>query len=300
MVHLIAKENPHMLTSIFNKCLEEGIFPDRWKRQKLVLIPKSTQATAADPLLFRPLGMIDSMEKLFERLVLNRMENVCEEEDNEGISTAQFGFRKGLSIHHTLKKVGERVSEALYELPSPGGFCVIIELDVKNAFNFASWECFYQSLVKEKKMSQYLLRIMNNYLKDRILTIVTEKGRIAIDLSAGVPQGSIKGPFLWTCMYDELLRMKLPIRASLVGFADDLALLVVAEKAWLVEIIANETLELIAQWLVSRSLQLTVRKCEAILVTRRRKYEAPRFEINGEVIPLKKEIKYLGVWLDSK
>ena len=35
-------------------------------------------------------------------IILNRMENVCEEEDNEGISAAhnQFGFRKGLSTHH--------------------------------------------------------------------------------------------------------------------------------------------------------------------------------------------------------
>ena len=94
--------------------------------------------------------------------------------------------------------------------------------------------------------------------------------------------------------------MKLSNGASLVGFADDLALLVVAEKAWLVEIIANEALKLIAEWLISRSLQLTVCKCEAILVTRRRKYEAPRFEINGEITPLKQEIKYLGVWLDIK
>ena len=36
------------------------------------------------------------------------------------------------------------------------------------------------------------------------------------------------------------------------------------------------------------------------MVTRRRKYDVPRFEINGEVIPLKREIKYLGVWLDRK
>ena len=122
---------------------------------------------------------------------------------------------------------------------------------------------------------------MDSYLTDRKLTIVTEEGTIATDLSAGVPQGSIKGPFLWTCMYDGLLRMKLSNGASLVEFAD-------------------KALELIAEWLISRSLQLTVHKCEAILVTRRRKYEAPRFEINGEVIPLKQEIKYLGVWLDSK
>ena len=61
-------------------------------------------------------------------------------------------------------------------------------------------------------------------------------------------------------MYDGLLRMKLPNGTSLVGFADDLTLLVVAEKAWLVEIIANEALELIAEWLTSRCLQLTVPK----------------------------------------
>ena len=72
----------------------------------------------------------------------------------------------------------------------------------------------------------------------------------------------------------------------------------VAEK--LVEIIANESQDLIADWLTSRFWQLTVRKFQAILVKRRRKYEAPRFKINGEVIPLKQEIKYLGVWLDRK
>ena len=70
--------------------------------------------------------------------------------------------------HHALEKVEERVSEALHELPSLGGFCAIIALDVKNAFNSASCEC--QSLAEEKKMAQYLLRIMDSYLKDRKLT----------------------------------------------------------------------------------------------------------------------------------
>ena len=105
MVPLIAKKNPKMLMSVFNKFLEEGIFFDRLKRQKLVLIPKSTQATAAGPSSFRLLGIIDSTGKLFERLILNRMEKVTEEKDNERISLAQFGFCKGLSTHHALRNV---------------------------------------------------------------------------------------------------------------------------------------------------------------------------------------------------
>ena len=103
----------------------------------MVLIPKSTQDTAADPSSFRPLGMIDSTGKLFKRFILNRIEKVSEEEDNEGISAAQFGFRKALSTDHALKKVEERVSEGLPELPSPEGFFAIIALDVKNVFNSA-------------------------------------------------------------------------------------------------------------------------------------------------------------------
>ena len=92
----------------------------------------------------------------------------------------------------------------------------------------------------------------------------------------------------------------MPVGAYLVGFADDLALVVVAEEAWQSELIAKEVLELIANWLNSRHLQLAVHKCEALLVTRRRKYDPSQFEINGELIPLKSEIKYLGVWLDKK
>ena len=76
--------------------------------------------------------------------------------------------------------------------------------------------------------------------------IVTKNGKIEIDLTAGVPQGSIKGPFLWNCMYDGLLRLKMPDGAYLVGFADDLALVVVAEEAWQAELIAYEAVELIA------------------------------------------------------
>ena len=120
----------------------------------------------------------------------DKVERVCEEQDNERIAAAQFGFRKGLSTHHALKGIEERVSEALHE-PSPGGFCAIIALDFKNAFNSASWKCIYQSLAEAKRMPQYRFRIMDSYLTDRKLRIVTEEGRIVTDLSAGVPQAAL-------------------------------------------------------------------------------------------------------------
>ena len=93
------------------------------------------------------------------------------------------------------------------------------------------------------KLSQYYGQLPKGYKTNN-----SNRGRQNSYKSIGGSTTRIdKGPFLWTCMYNGLLRMKLPNGASLVGFADDLALLVVAEKAWLVEIIANEALELIAE-----------------------------------------------------
>ena len=152
------------------------------------MIPKGKAGAATDPSAYRPLGMIDSAGKLFERLILNRMEKVIEKAGSEGISPNQFGFRKGMSTHHALQKVEERVSKALYELPKRGGYCAIIALDIKNAFNSVNWEQIYKSLDEGKKMPQYLLKILNSFLTGRKLVIVAKNGKIEIDLTAGVPQ----------------------------------------------------------------------------------------------------------------
>lgn len=45
-------------------------------------------------------------------------------------------------------------------------------------------------------------------------------------MTCGVPQGSKLGPLLWNITYDGVLEMTLPAEATLVGFADDLALIV--------------------------------------------------------------------------
>lgn len=83
-------------------------------------------------------------------------------------------------------------------------------------------------------MPLYLLNI-NSYLRDRKLVIITKDGKIVVNLSACVPQRSIKGPLLWIWMYNGLLRSKIPREATIVGFAGDLAFLVVVETAELVK-----------------------------------------------------------------
>lgn len=66
--------------------------------------------------------------------------------------------------------------------------------------------------------------MIQQYFTERKLLTRTEQGSLEVELNSGVPQGSILGPTLWNLLYDRVLWLSLPGGASLVGYADDLAL----------------------------------------------------------------------------
>ena len=70
----------------------------------------------------------------------------------------------------------------------------------------------------------YIRRITSSYFSDRTLMYDTEEGPRSYRVTGGVPQGSVLGPILWNIMYDAIPRLVLPKGASVIGFADELAL----------------------------------------------------------------------------
>lgn len=108
------------------------------------------------------------------------------------------------------------------------------------------------------------------------------------------------GPALWNLFYDDLLRLPVPPGVRLVGFADDLAVVVTAHNADLLEQAANPTLGRIDRWLGDNGLQVSTAKSEAVVLTKKWAYSNPMFLISGSVIPVKPAIRYLGVQLDTR
>ena len=72
-----------------------------------------------------------------------------------------------------------------------------------------------------KKVPDYLLWMIDNYLSGRWVIYEGDTWTFKEEMICGAPQGSRVSPFVWNVMYDDFLRMNLPVDTTIVGFADD-------------------------------------------------------------------------------
>ena len=54
---------PKYLTAIFNGCLKEGVFQNRWKKAKIIPVVKLGKEGSDEVSKFRPISLLDSGAK---------------------------------------------------------------------------------------------------------------------------------------------------------------------------------------------------------------------------------------------
>ena len=98
-----------MLLEVFNSCLREGRFFADWKEQRLFLLRKGNRPLG-DASSYRPICLLDTMGKLLEEMILQRLQGHMVREN--GLSENQFGFRKGRSTVNAIQAVVDIATKA--------------------------------------------------------------------------------------------------------------------------------------------------------------------------------------------
>ena len=285
-IRIVAECAPNMLMDVMNNLLRTQEFPEEWKTARVVLIPKSEKPPELSS-SYRPLCLLNSLSKLLETLIRDRL--IDEVKEKGGFHEHQYGFLRGRSTTQAIEKVIDIAKEFKSK------WCVLITIDVKNAFNSARHGIIIEEL-RGRNIDNYLIRFISSYLSNRkVMISKTETAEVAM----GVPQGSVLGP-VWNVLYDGVLGLELTGDAACVAFADDLALVVGAENENVLMQHTNTCLAEISAWMRDRGLMMEPSKTEAVLMKSKRKHSHVTFHLDGVELHLTKTVRYLGVTIDER
>lgn len=170
IIKQVALSKRQYILSVYNDLASKTCFPTEWKRAKLVLLNKAHQPGA-----YRPISLLDVEGKVYEHLILVRLNS--ELERNGGLSERQFGFRVGRQTIDAIRDVVRLAKEAAAFSSSHRRLCTMVTLDVKNAFNSASWQLILNEL-KRRGIDNNLIRIIASYLSERCIILEAEGKKI--------------------------------------------------------------------------------------------------------------------------
>lgn len=151
LIRYIAENFPDDCLLLMNQQLLIGEFPSLKifsKRARLVLLEKPSKSEQQAP-SFRPLCLLDCMGKLLEHLLKDRINEELNQKG--GLAKTQYGFTKGSSTIDAISSVLQESKRASWAFASQNRKqCLLVTIDVKNAFNSAPWEGIVKALKKRK------------------------------------------------------------------------------------------------------------------------------------------------------
>ena len=184
LINPCSKKLSEALTLIYNASFLNKAWPDRWKEETIIPIPKTQSPGSPDDI--RPISMTTLWSKVLESLVAN----FTLEESLGNWKNDQYGGRKGSSTNHVLVEIWDRV---LTNLENGSKSVVLSAIDFSKSFS----RCRYQEILQAYKnlgLTDWCIEMHAAFLKSR--TMCVKIGNVLSDpmpVTGGAVQGSVLG-----------------------------------------------------------------------------------------------------------
>jgi len=287
---LISKD----LTELINLSIKSDSVPADWKIARVTPVYKGN-GSKEDPTNYRPISVVCHIAKSFEKIIA--IQFITYLTKNNLITSDQSAYLHGRSTQTSLHRVIDDILESM----DNGEITAACFIDISKCFDSIDHKFLLTKL--EKHGIRKNIGWFKSYLSGRQQAVINN-GTLSDKrlVKAGVPQGSVLGPFLFILFANDISNF---INNGQINcYADDALIYVSGNNLKEAEKQLQQCIDAVEYWYTENKLKVNARKTEVMIFgtpQKIAKINVENFCIKFGAIKLKvvKEFKYLGIHLDQ-
>lgn len=270
--------------------INSGYHPLCFRQATGAILKKASKPDYTNPKAYRVISLLNCLGKISERILAKRLSYLAE--TTPLLHPTQIGGRQKKSAIDTVLLLTSKIEENKRK----GLRTSTLLLDIKGAFDHVSKNQLL-SIIAKLRLPTSLLSWINSFLQQRVLRLSFDSNIEEFSsINTGIPQGSPISPILFLIYTRGLFDLS---GVTCLSYIDDIAITTSSTSLRKnVQVLEREAKKLF-QIGSENHIKFDLAKTELIHFNSGKESKAITLP-DQSIVESKREVKWLGIWLDSK
>jgi hypothetical protein len=225
--------------------------------------------------------------------------------DHTAINKLDAKFQSAYRINHSTESALLRVQSDILSAIDNNKICILVLLDLSAAFDTVDHKYLIDRLRNNFGLSGTVIKWFSSYLSERSQSVfINGVSSIAKDLKCGVPQGSVLGPWAFTCYTSPLEQIISKFKVNHHLYADDTQLYSFCSMSELMPALSTmeKCIQEIYNWMCINHLKMNEEKTEFVILGSKHnlsKLTNVKLNIGGHTVHPSESARNIGVIFNS-